>query len=388
MAGLSSILGGTLRATARTGGRALFGAQKAWRRRVFAAYLREELSRDYRRWCANFTPPPAASDAARRFLARNFGGYDDIRYHELCWCISGSTDPAFIPADIFYRKIEPTLNQMDYVPVLTDKNALYILPVGPHLPEPVLHVIRGDVYLPGFVRVDDDAVDRILKSSRDAFVLKPSIEHGGGRDLHILDGPGAAAFIKEMLKDRGSRSGVDWLVQRPLDQCAEMARFNPSSVNTYRIMMMRLGRDIACLSGVLRTGRRGMKVDNQAAGGLAGGIECGRLRGRAMDHDLRYYAAHPDSGVAFAGELPAYQLAVELCAKLHQQFPWFDLISWDVAIDAQYQPRIIEFNTASQEINFHQLNNGPLFGPEGGAVFSGLLRRLAAMPLNPDFSTA
>ncbi len=388
MRGVRSILSSTLRATMHAGGKALVGAQKAWRRHIVATQLRNEIAKRHSRWCADYTPPASASEAARGFLARNFHGYDDIRYHELCWCITGGTDPAYIPLEVFYRRIEPSLNQMEYIPVLTDKNAQYILPLGPYLPEPVLHVVRGDLYLPDFVRVGDDELDRIFKSSRDEFVLKPAVEHGGGRDLQILDGPSAAAFIKDLLKDRRTRSRVDWIVQRPLDQCAEIARFNPSSINTYRIMMLRLGREVTCLSGVFRTGRRGARIDNQTLGGLAGGIDGGRLRGRAMDIDLQYFDAHPDSGIAFTGEVPAYQTAVALCASLHQKLPWFDLISWDIAIDAQHEPRVIEFNAADQGINFHQLNNGPLFGPENGPVFAALRQRLAVLPLNPDYASA
>ena len=370
------------------GGRAVHDAQQARRRRLVTANIRAALIKDHKRWCSDFTPPAAAIDAARQFLSESFGGYDDIRCHELYWRITDTLDPAFIPWDVFYRKIEPTLNAMSYVPVLTDKNVHYTLPVAPYLPEPVLHIIRGDLYLPGFTRISDSELDRVFGASRAEFIVKPSVEHGGGRDLRVMDGAGAASFIKAMLSDRRSRSDADWVIQRPLDQCTEMARFNPSSVNTYRIMMMRTGQEIVCLSSVLRTGRSGMRIDNQAAGGLAGGIDDGRLRGRAMDHELRFYEVHPDSGVPFVGELPAYHTAVELCRNLHRMLPWFDLVSWDVAIDLRYDPRVIEFNTASQEINFHQMNNGPLFGPEGGAVMSALLRRLAIMPLDPNFATA
>ena len=66
---------------------------------------------------------------------------------------------------------------------------------------------------------------------------------------------------------------------------------------------------------------------------------------------------------------------VESCTE---SFPWFDLISWDVAIDAHDEPRIIEFNVANQELYFHQMTNNPVFGSEGSAVLSAVLRRLPA----------
>jgi hypothetical protein len=73
-------------------------------------------------------------------------------------------------------------------------------------------------------------------------------------------------------------------------------------------------------------------------------------------------------------------MAVGLCRKLHESFPWFDLISWDVAIDAHHEPRIIEFNVANQGLYSYQMTNGPIFGSEGSAALSAVLRRLAARP--------
>lgn len=379
-----SLLSTALRGIVRTGGKALIEAQRAWRRHVFAAELREELALKHKLWCSGFQPPSEKRLAARRFLARTFDGYDDLQHHELYWRITGSFDPAFIPADIFYRKIEPALNAMDYVPVLTDKNNLYSLAVAPYLPEPVLHLVRGDLYLPGFVRVGETAVDRIFSARNEEFIVKPAVEHGGGRDMRVMDGATASSFIKKIIADHRSRGTADWVVQRRLDQCAEMARFNPSSVNTLRILMMTTESGIIELSSVLRTGRNGMRVDNQASGGLAAGIENGRLRGRALDRDWHFVEVHPDSKVAFVGELPAYKDAVAICRNLQRSLPWFDLVSWDIAIDAKHQPRIIEFNVASQEIDFHQINNGPLFGPEGGAALSEVLARLAMIHANSD----
>jgi hypothetical protein len=384
---LRTLLRRALRGVAHTGGKALIEAQRGWRRHVFAAKLRDELATQHQHWCSGFAPPSEKLAAARRFLAQTFDGYYDLRHHELYWRITGSFDPAFIPAEIFYCRIEPTLNAMDYVPILTDKNNLYNLAVAPYLPEPVLHLVRGDLYLPGFIRVGETELGRIFSAHDEEFIVKPAVEHGGGRDMRVMTGSTACGFIKALIADHQSRSTADWVVQRPLEQCPEMARFNASSVNTLRILMMTTETGVIELSSVLRTGRSGMRVDNQAAGGLAAGIENGHLRGRALDCDWHFVEAHPDSKFAFVGELPAYQEALEICRKLQKSLPWFDLVSWDVAIDSKHQPRIIEFNVASQEIDFHQMNNGPLFGSEGGTALSQVLARLAVMPPNPQFAT-
>jgi len=365
-----------LRSVAHAAGEGIYLAQTAWRNHLFSEKYRRRIAQEHGRCCAGYAPPHEALEAARRFLASNFHGYSDLRWHELYWRVSGMVDSAYIPEDIFYREIEPALNAMDYVHVLTDKNECYNAPVAPYLPEPVVHVIRGELYRPGFVRIGENEIDTLLATSRDEFIVKPSTEHGGGRSLRMMDGPSAADFLRKELRERHCGRCTDWTVQRRFEQCAAMAQFNPSSVNTYRVMTLRIDCDIQCISGLLRMGRSGMRVDNHAAGGVICGIDGGRLRGRGIDRDYRIYAAHPDNGTPLDGEPPAYEEAVELCRELHRTMPWFDLISWDVAIDARQQPRIIEFNLQSQSIEIHQLTNGPLFGPEGSALLAAVLRRM------------
>lgn len=44
--------------------------------------------------------------------------------------------------------------------------------------------------------------------------------------------------------------------------------------------------------------------------------------------------------------------------------PHFRLISWDFAVDIDHEPVMIEANLRYGELDFHQLNNGPLFGKD------------------------
>lgn len=48
--------------------------------------------------------------------------------------------------------------------------------------------------------------------------------------------------------------------------------------------------------------------------------------------------------------------------------PQFRLLSWDIAVDEDNSPILIEVNMYSGELDFHQLNNGPVFGCETEAV--------------------
>jgi len=377
MSKVNAVLDRSFRAVARATGKALDSAQRAWREHLFYSTLGRAVAEAHQRCCAGYLPPPAAVESARNFLSRNFAGYSDLRWHELYWCVTGVMEATYIPDDIFNIRIEPALNAMRYIDVLTDKNGCYNLPVAPYLPEPVLHLVRGDLYLPGFLPAAESDLDRVLGASDEEFIVKPSTEHGGGRNVLSVDGPSAAAFLKELLRDKQSRKSANWLVQRRIVQCAELANFNVTSVNCYRLLTMRIGDDIRKICSFLRIGGRGAKVDNFQSGGLACGIDSGRLKGWGFDKKCIRHQTHPDSGIPITGELPAYRDAVELCQTLHRTLPWFDLISWDMAIDARHRPRLIEFNAQSQGIQSLQLTNGPLFGSEGSAPLSAMLRKMA-----------
>lgn len=143
-----------------------------------------------------------------------------------------------------------------------------------------------------------------------------------------------------------------------------MAVFNPDSVNTIRIMTLVRSDDTNILSSVLRMGKRGSRVDNCSSGGIVCGIDSnGCLKDVAYDNKANAYYKHPN-GVEFAGfAIPAYSQCLEIVKKLAVRFAGISrLISFDIAIDENNSPLLIEMNISYGELDFHQLCNGPIFG--------------------------
>lgn len=62
--------------------------------------------------------------------------------------------------------------------------------------------------------------------------------------------------------------------------------------------------------------------------------------------------------------VPGYSKILEIVKKNHFTMPHFRLISWDFAVDIDHEPVMIEANLRYGELDFHQLNNGPLFGKD------------------------
>ena len=61
--------------------------------------------------------------------------------------------------------------------------------------------------------------------------------------------------------------------------------------------------------------------------------------------------------------IPNFHECVDLVKQLAPRFVSVSrLISWDIAISEDSHPILIEANLSFGEIDFHQMNNGPIFG--------------------------
>ena len=144
---------------------------------------------------------------------------------------------------------------------------------------------------------------------------------------------------------------ADFIFQPVVENHADIKAFNPSSLNTLRIVTCRTRSGALELwdPGMLRIGRAGAAVDNFAKGGIGVGIgEDGRLMrfGYTHDREWRYskMEEHPDSHIPFLGrEIPFYREAAGLAMSAHRLFPSLRTVGWDVAVTPD-GPVLIEGN--------------------------------------------
>ena len=156
----------------------------------------------------------------------------------------------------------------------------------------------------------------------------------------------------------------DVICQAIIKQHSELNRLNSTSVNSLRIMTLDLHGEIYVLSSVLRMGMNGARVDNASSGCIICGIKPnGQLKEVAYDKSASKYLCHPQ-GTAFESvTIPNYDKCISIVIELAKRCCSISrLISWDLAIDENGTPMLIEFNVCYGELDFHQLCNGPIFG--------------------------
>jgi hypothetical protein len=301
------------------------------------------------------------------------------RLDALAWsgayvAISGVADHRYVGGYAFARSIRAAFNREELAPAYTDKGRLQAHFPGAPTPRVLLRIMHGRLYDAAY-RPVSDPLGVLAEAGGGELVVKPSLESGGGKRVFIgryADGAfhterGAIAAA-EFLADYGANA----VVQEAIAQHEGLARFHAPSVNTLRIMTMRLAHEVTVLSTIVRFGVGGLRVDNEGAGGVSCGVTAaGALKAHAVDRLGRRFAAHPVTHVRFGGEpVPGRDAAHDLARSLHDTLQHFDLLSWDIAVTGNATPTLVEVNVLGQGLEFHQMNNGPLFGDETDAVLA------------------
>ncbi|MGR5423268.1 sugar-transfer associated ATP-grasp domain-containing protein [Vibrio sp. PNB22_4_1] len=276
-------------------------------------------------------------------------------WHKLYSSNNGIESTYYIPEDLFYSKIEPALNPWYFEEALKDKSKLELF-IGECFVIPKLYERVSTIWYKNNKIVSVDKLIDELREVGETLVVKPSIESGGGRGVFIGEVKDAMAYITSL------SCSVDLIIQPEFRQHAVLSSFHPSSLNTLRMMTLLYEGDVHLISTVLRMGVSGAKIDNQSAGGISVGVHNGVCKSNAYDKNFNTYVTHPTTGKRFDGViLPSFDIAEKLVKDSHTNIKNMALISWDVAIGKDGDVRLVELNVMDQEINFHQLNNGPIF---------------------------
>ncbi len=278
---------------------------------------------------------------------------------------NGNFDPRYIPNDLYYTKIDQHFNSRKLGYGFNDKNYYSKIFAGIKQPEVVVRKINGLVFDELYNQISvEEAKKRILQNEE--VICKPSQETGSGRGIMFFDKENVE-LINKFLSDP---SYDDYVVQKLIEQNPELDRVHKGSINCIRIASLLLDDGVHILSAVLRMGFGNSKVDNATSKDNAGydGMSCGIDENGCLKKYAHGYnkgiscEKHPD-GLVFEGfKLPSFDKAVELVKTAHPIIGHFRLVSWDIAIDKYGDPVLIEANMRKGGINFHQFNNGPMFG--------------------------
>lgn len=301
----------------------------------------------------------------KREVYKVYSPYNHRNYtaHTFYTLATGVFNANYMPDDLYYSRIDPYFNDWDRAKYV-DNKAYYRL-MYPGMKQPKLLCYRMNSFWyneNGELTCIQNVLNKLINTSH--FFIKQATESEGGHGVVFVD---SSKKSKDDIYNILNTNNLDIVIQEGLKQSKTLSAINESSVNTIRLLtLLHKTGDVSLYSSILRMGIGGAKVDNASSGGITVGIEDnGRLKKFAYSSNGKRYEVHSTSQVHFDNfVIPNYDKIKGLIKEQAKNFPHFRLVSWDIVLNEKDEPVIIEANLHFGEINFHQLNNGPLFGDD------------------------
>lgn len=219
------------------------------------------------------------------------------------------------------------------------------------LPDIAYH-IGGFFYDRDYLRIDRGALTALARPHGAVFV----------KDDHSARGEKVRKVAAEALTDFSF--GDDCVIQRPIRQHPFFDEFVAGSVATLRITTVKAPSGaVEMREAAIRFGRSGAEWLTAGENVAVQIVDAaGTLDLLGYTSDWQGWKAHPDTGTVFGGRrMPSFAQAVALCETLHAVLPHVSIIGWDVAINADGEPELLEWNAGHCGIAGPEALIGPLF---------------------------
>lgn len=340
---------------------------KKWLKRLFSMREKRLLSNYYKRKLTRSlkelpehrklsrTQKKEIQDFYKGMIGRKVSLYS----HEYFYSRTGVYSKEYIPTNLYHVELHPKANVYSYRNAYADKNMIdTFLPDAKH-PHTYLKNMNGYFYWENQPVTREEAIEKCY-NLKDV-LIKPSLEYSGHgvKKLDVTDG--VTNIDGLTIDELFSKYKKNYQIQAILKQHPRMNLLNPTSVNTIRVFTYRSGMEILVIYAVVRIGRMGEVIDNQCAGGISAIIgEDGKLGTNGFSGYTSDTIKVTDSGTVLDGfEIPSFQKVLDLVKSQHYRLPFFNFIGWDIAIDVEGDPVIIEWNANT---GLSQSAFGPGFG--------------------------
>ena len=286
-------------------------------------------------------------------------------------------NPDIITDDIFHMIVEPCLNNQTANSVYGDKNFYEQILPQEYFPICVLRNIESDYMDRDYhvIQMNNEEFDKHVLNNKDIqakgkLIVKPTQDTAGGFGvrLFVFDG-------KQWKNSEGDILSLDFLeqkykrnfiLQETIEPSDFVRQFNSSSYCTFRIITYRSVVDdtLHLIGGYMRVGAKGSFKDNVHQGGYAIPISPdGKLSHQAINGQRKCYDYVNDINLKDnTFEVPNWQEIVNLCFDIARKVTPCRLLSFDIILNRENRPYIIEFNIKNQTMTTVQITSKPFFG--------------------------
>lgn len=299
-------------------------------------------------------------------------GYDYFLAYKI---LNGSFDPTLLPQvyeyPYFYNKFNP-YNSRIRLCHKSFAELLYGKLVA--MPETVLRSYGGAIFDKDYTAVSRTKAIELLNCIDEPLLIKEATESMQGLGVKLLDDENRNRLSDYLQNHRRGEYLSDFVIQKFVGQSEATKQFNPTSLNCFRVTTLNINGKISTHNICFKAGPVNSIVDNIGKG------KRGVMVGMSLDGVLRPFGiygngekAYSHNNVAFEGvKIPGIDGVIETAVKLHSVVEECALIGWDLALDADTKPVLIEGNTIDPGISAEQLVSGPIFGDRIAEVINYL----------------
>ena len=311
----------------------------------------------------------------KAYFKKHFGREVPTYWHQYLYSRNGVYSEKYIPASIYNSEIIYRLNKYMFRHAYVDKGFYDTLFPDINRPKTIVKNVNGYYYDDHNVLTLEEAVEKC--SNLNGAIIKPTLDGTWGQGVKLIKTengmiPSLNCSIQDLFKEY-KRS---FIIQERFEQHEGIAELNPTSLNTLRVMSYRRGNEIVILYAVIRIGRLNQVIDNETAGGIKADIDLqtGRIKGVAFGSPKEPLMPKTDVGTVLDGyQMPCFQKVLDLVKEMHLRLPYFNLIGWDMSVDKNGNPALIEWNRAAE---LSQVAHGPAFGDYTEEILSVVKNRV------------
>lgn len=320
-------------------------------------------------------PLTAGQEAdVKTFFKKHIGREVPTDWHQYFYSRNGFWSEKYIPTSIYNTEILYRLNRFHFRYAYADKGVYDSMFYDINRPHTIVKNVNGYFYDDQHPITEAEAVERC--SNLKEAIIKPTLGGTWGIGVKLIQSTdGVFTDTKHSIKDLFASYKQSFIVQERMEQHPDLAKLNPTSLNTIRVMSYRRGDEIVILYAVIRIGRKGQIIDNESAGGIKADIDLqsGRIKGCAMGSLKEARMPMTDVGTPTDGyQIPCLDKVLEVVKQMHLRIPYFNLIGWDMSVDKDGKPTLIEWNSAPQ---LSQAGHGPAFGDMTEEILDEAMRR-------------
>ena len=231
-------------------------------------------------------------------------------------------------------------------------------------PRTVIRSYGGILFDENFCPLLRNEAIGIIRKQNCKLLYKPATDSCQGKGVQLLvNAKDIDCLCKELSESKWVGKG-DFVIQELVSQSTDTEIFNPTSLNCMRITTLNINHQVSAGSFAIKCGPAGSVVDNIGSGkrGVIVGVgKDGRLCEEGFYGNGEKTTSH--NGVEFKGKaIPHFDRVINAAIEMHKYVEGCRIIGWDIALDRQNNPVLIEGNVCSPGIRFEQMCSGPIFG--------------------------